>query len=243
MKKKPVFLLIHGFTGHPASWSWMQEQLRQAGFDTYAPTLSGHGTTPAALSWVRYQDWLDDVEQAFEKVQAEYETVFVAGLSMGGALSLYLAQKYDFKGLVCLATPVRVAPWKALAFRAVSLFKKWTYKKDGPDIHDRAARSIMRSYDAYPRRAGKEFLKLIRRVNRGLNHVTVPILIMHSRQDHTIPVDNARYLYEHVASEHKKIVLLENSYHILPLDFDKEIIRDEILAFAASIAKPEKATN
>ncbi len=217
----------------------MQTQLQQAGYDTVAPVLSGHGTTPAALSWVRYQDWLDDVEQALQKVQKEYETVFVAGLSMGGALSLYLAQRYQFTGLICLATPVRIPPVQAAAFWLISWVKKWTYKKDGPDIHDRRALTVMRSYDAYPKKAGREFLKLLRVVRNGLSKITVPILIMHSKQDHTIPVDNADLIYRSVSSKQKKLVILEKSYHILPLDFEKEIIRDEILTFAEGLLKPK----
>ena len=101
-------LFLHGFTGSPAELEWLQAQFDQLGFQTLLPTLCGHGTQPEAMLQCTYRDWLRDAENALNELRRQCKTVFVVGLSMGGALSLYLAAHHDFAGVVSMAAPVRL---------------------------------------------------------------------------------------------------------------------------------------
>ena len=57
-------LMIHGFTGSPASIRPWAEGLHQKGFTVLAPRLPGHGTTWDEMNETRWQDWYNEVERA-----------------------------------------------------------------------------------------------------------------------------------------------------------------------------------
>ena len=85
-------LLSHGFTGTTQSIRPWAEHLAAAGLTVRAPRLPGHGTTWQDMGTTTWQDWYDELERAFDDLRRRCESVFVMGLSMGGTLTLRLAQ-------------------------------------------------------------------------------------------------------------------------------------------------------
>jgi carboxylesterase len=67
-------------------------------------------------------------------------------------------------------------------------------------------------------------LLFLPRVRRGLGDVRCPILIMHGRKDHMVHPSNAQLIYDSVASTDKEIVWCERSYHVITLDFDRDMV-------------------
>ncbi|NED80030.1 alpha/beta fold hydrolase, partial [Streptomyces sp. SID11233] len=53
----------------------------------------GHGTRWQDLQVTGWEDWYAEVDRAFAELRERCATVFVAGLSMGGALALRLAER------------------------------------------------------------------------------------------------------------------------------------------------------
>ncbi len=233
----PGVLLLHGFTGSPAELSWFQEQFEQEGFVTELPTLCGHGRTPEALLQCTFRDWIDDAETALRALRQRCETVFVVGLSMGGALALHLAANFDFAAVATLAAPVKLSLFTELAARLLHPVLPWRQKPTGPDIRDREALKQLQSYWRYPTRAAVELFRLLRLVREELPRIRMPILIVHSRRDHSVPVANAQYIYSRVRSQRKKIRLFEKSYHIISADVEKEQIFEETRNFFNSLLK------
>src|SRR4051812_22326326 len=87
-------LVLHGFTGNPGSMRGVAEALAEAGFAVELPRLPGHGTTVEDMIPTGYQDWLGEAEAAYQRLAARCERVVVAGLSMGGALTVWLASDH-----------------------------------------------------------------------------------------------------------------------------------------------------
>jgi len=54
------------------------------GFTVALPRLAGHGTTPEDLEKRKYQEWIEDVEKAYQWLKERTSKRFVTGLSMGG---------------------------------------------------------------------------------------------------------------------------------------------------------------
>ena len=52
-----------------------------------------------------------------------------------------------------------------------------------------------------------------------------------SREDHVIPIASTKYTFSNISSQQKKIIWLENSYHVATLDYDKDIIIKESFDF------------
>ena len=224
-------LLIHGFTGSPGEMAWLGEELSERGFRTSLPVLCGHNDRPEQLAECTYKDWIRDAERALVPLRQQCSHVFVIGLSMGGALALHLAAHHAFDGVVTLAAPLQLSKIQEWTARILHPIYRWRKKRSGPDIRDKQQVPEFRSYDRYPLVAAVQLFKLLKSVRSDIHRITMPILILHSREDHTVPIENARQIYAAVQSRQKKLRLLERSYHILPRDVEKQSVRDEIITF------------
>jgi carboxylesterase len=102
----PGILLTHGFTGTPKEMRWMGEYLNQKhGFTCLGVRLTGHATRPEDMIRSRYTDWLASVEDGFHLLAGAAPRVYLAGLSMGGVLSLLAASSLPVHGVIAMATP------------------------------------------------------------------------------------------------------------------------------------------
>jgi carboxylesterase len=64
-----------------------------------------------------------------------------------------------------------------------------------------------------------------------LERVACPTLVFQSRDDHVVKPGNAEFIMAHLGTEEKRLIWLENSYHVATLDNDKELIAEETTAF------------
>ncbi len=87
-------LLCHGFTGSPQSLRPWAEHLAERGLTVSLPLLPGHGTRWEDMQVTGWQDWYAEVDRELRALRERCAQVFVAGLSMGGALALRLAAKH-----------------------------------------------------------------------------------------------------------------------------------------------------
>src|SRR3954463_14854829 len=85
-------LLVHGFTGSPASMKPWAQSLADQGYAVEVPLLPGHGTRWQDLNRAGWTDWYAEVEGAFARPRPACDAVVVSGLSMGGSLVLRLAE-------------------------------------------------------------------------------------------------------------------------------------------------------
>ncbi|HZZ97067.1 MAG TPA: alpha/beta fold hydrolase, partial [Jatrophihabitantaceae bacterium] len=85
-------LLSHGFTGTPASMRPWADHLASAGYTVRLPLLPGHGGTWQQTNQSRWPQWYAVIEAAFDELAGRCDTVFAAGLSMGGTLVTRLAE-------------------------------------------------------------------------------------------------------------------------------------------------------
>lgn len=212
-------LLIHGFTGSPAEMRLLGEHLWKQGYAVSAPLLPGHGTTVTEMNRCHWQDWTAAAENALQDLQERCDTVFVAGLSMGSLLTLYLAAQHkNLPGIVLYAPAV----WLSNASIYVTPLAKYliaTRPKSGKsDLTDPSAKSRIWSYDQEPVGAASELLRLILRVRRMLPQITCPLLIVHSTGDSRIHPQSAQRTCKRVHSTDCQIVTLENSGHCLTVD-------------------------
>ncbi|WP_010532014.1 alpha/beta fold hydrolase [Lentibacillus jeotgali] len=222
-------LVIHGFTGTTQSMHYLGKQLAEEGFTVFGPRLSGHGTDPEDMEQSTYHDWIETVETGLEKLQATCEEVFVAGLSMGGTLSLYLAENHpEIKGIM----PINAAT------HMPDLIKNYETLKDtdtqfvegiGSDIKQEGVEEL--AYKLTPVKSMKELISLSEMVKDKLPEITAPAMILSSAEDHVVPPENSREIYESISSSDREFVVLENSYHVATLDNDKELIAEKCVAF------------
>ncbi len=87
-------LLLHGLSDSPYSLRTLAHRLHDEGYSVLALRLPGHGTCPAALGQVVWQDWTAAVRVAVRGLRDALPPdagLSLVGYSNGGALSLHYA--------------------------------------------------------------------------------------------------------------------------------------------------------
>lgn len=228
-------LVVHGFTGSPGSLKYLVDFLGSNGLDVECPLLAGHGTHWADMNRQAWPNWVSDAEKALSVLKQRCNKVFVAGLSMGGAISLHLASEYDdVKGIVLINHALFFNRDPRIALIPILKFFVSSKASDGSDIKDPTQPTM--AYERIPIPAMHELMKLMKNVRRRLPGVKQPVLIFKSREDHVIPVRSAVYTDDHIGSENKELVWLDNSYHVATQDYDKDIINEKTLSFIRSLS-------
>ncbi len=226
------FLFIHGFTGAPYEGREIARRLHtELGFTVSVPLLPGHGTRPQDLLPVHWTDWYRAVREHYFTLKQQCERVFVCGQSMGGALVLHLASHHPVDGVISLAGAVFLKDWRLYLLPLARHILTYQHKSRGPDIRNKALKSQVPSYHKYPVKSVDQLLELLHHVRADLMEVTAPALLIHSRKDRTVTYQNLDYIYQHIASTQKQKVTLENSYHVISIDVEKETVYQEIKQF------------
>lgn len=231
-------LLLHGFTGSPASMRPMGRWLADRGMSVVGPRLPGHGTSIEDLAGTAWTDWEREAEAALTDLGGRCRDVIAVGLSMGGALALHLGTKHPdaLRGVVAI-NPYVQDP--RLAFASVGRLFMRTTKGVINDIKRPGQDEV--GYERIPVRALVPLSKLLRTVVAELPRMTLPLLVFSSGEDHTVKPANAQLVIERAGSARKELVRLENSYHVATLDHDAETIFERTLAFASGLVAPRRA--
>lgn len=252
-------LLLHGFTGNPASLRPLAETLTDAGLAVELPRLPGHGTTWRQLQRTGWRDWVREAQAGLTVLRDRTRAQVVVGLSMGGALALHLAQTLDHPGTDApgggtdaddrrpagLVGAVVINPWLRPTDPRAGLvpWLKWVLPATsgvGNDIAKPGGDEL--AYDRVPLRAVASVFELQRSVRTHLDAVRLPLLVLTSRQDHVIDPADSRLVMQRVGSDDVEQVMLADSYHVATLDYDADLIAEHTLRFVRRVAGvPESA--
>ncbi|QDP97626.1 alpha/beta fold hydrolase [Microlunatus elymi] len=244
-------LLIHGFTGSPASMRPWAEQLAAAGYRVRVPRLPGHGTSWQELNLTRWQDWYATVKRSYADLSVQTDKIVVCGLSLGGALALRLAARQRVRERRALhrsrrpGRPAEQSPTPLVGLCLVNpalhnadprlpllpLLKHLTGSVAG--ISNDIARPFADelAYNRTPLRALASMVQLWDLTIAGLHRVDQPILLFRSRHDHVVGPTSARILHERVSSTDVTEHELQKSFHVATLDYDADFIVSESLRF------------
>lgn len=216
-------LLCHGFTGSARSMRPWADHLVASGFRVSLPRLPGHGTSWQELNRTEWTDWYAEADRAFGVLRAECDRVFVAGLSMGGALCLRLAQQHGdaVAGLVLVNPCVNITDPRMRVLPVLCRLQP-SIDAIGNDIAKPGV-----DEGAYPRTplvALHSQTRMWADIRRNLARVDQPLLVYHSRVDHVVDPSSMSIIKAGVRSRHATYVTLERSYHVATLDHDAAVI-------------------
>ena len=207
-------LLLHGFTGSAAHMRPLGEALHQQGFTVMGINLPGHAQSMEAMGQTGWHEWLEAAKEAFRKLQDEYRYASVAGLSMGGCLTLLIAEQMHPTAAVTISAPMAVQnPLLPFAGIAAPFIKHimWRSREALPyRLDDR----YDYGYPGFPTKCGVDLNRLIRMARWDLHAVQCPLLIVQSRQDETISADSADVIAAGVSSRTVGMLWLENAPHV-----------------------------
>lgn len=227
-------LLVHGFTGSPASMRPWAEDLHARGYSVSVPLLPGHGTRWQDMQRTTFDDWYGEADAAFLKLQAEHDKVVVCGLSMGGLIGLNLALEHgrEISGLV-VVNPAVSTTRKDVKLLPVLKHVVPAFPAIGNDI----AKPGMdeHAYPKTPLKAAHSMFAAMDRTRARLEEITLPLLMLRSSVDHVLDPSSGRILMARVSSRDLEEVVLKNSFHVATLDNDAPVIFDRSAAFIARV--------
>ena len=226
-------LVVHGFTGAPQSMRGLAEAFAAAGFTVDLPLLPGHGTSVDDMITTTWADWSGAASASYAASAARTSKVVVAGLSMGGALTAWLAARHpEVAGIVCI-NPVVVRDQNVVDFATGALAEGTDrIPAIGNDVADPAGAE--KAYDATPLAPLVSLQEGVGELEPVLGDVTCPLLLMTSPQDHVVPPSNSDALAVAVAGPVERLSL-ERSYHVATLDYDRDLIAEHAVAFARKV--------
>jgi len=223
---KTGILLIHGFTGTPKEMRWMGEYLHAKGYTALGMRLTGHATRPENMIRSRWQDWLLSVEDGYNLLRTCTERIFVAGLSMGGVLSLTFASQFPVAGVVAMSTPYALPEdWRLKIVKPLSSVLPYIPKGDGGPSQGWVGTEWKQhvAYPQHPVRSIGELNQLMGAMRAALPQVEVPALIINARQDDYIIRDSAEKIYAALGSADKQLIWIDGSGHVLTEEPPREI--------------------
>lgn len=228
-------VVIHGFTGSVQGIAGWAQALATpdgdwAGARVVAPRLPGHGTSWQDLARMRWWDWYGAVEDAYLELAGQHKTVFVAGLSMGGALALHLAAQYSVAGVLA------VNPSIATTDRREALVTRlpWLVPSFPGIASDIAKPGVVElAYPRFSAQSAATLAGLWREVQRGLRRIDAPVLLMKSPLDHVAEPISADLIRRDVRDV--RIASLDRSYHVATLDYDADLIIAESRRFISTV--------
>ena len=228
-------LLCHGFTGNPASLRPWANRLAAEGFTVELPLLPGHGTTWQQMNRTTFDDWLGAVSSMLADLHRRCRSVVVGGLSMGGTLTLRLAELHgDSIAGIVLVNPAVMSLRREMKVLPVLKHLVPSLKGIADDIAKPGQSEF--GYDRTPLKAVDSLRKGWAETRADLHRVTGPVLLLHSRVDHVVEPENSVEILANIGSTDVTEIVLERSFHVATLDHDAELIFDTSVEFIRRVA-------
>ena len=247
-KTEKAVLLFHGLTGSPFEMKKYGDFLFKNGYDVFCYSFPGHGNRISEIETVTWQDWCRFAQNKYDTLRKNYEQFFASGLCLGAAMAIYLGEhNKDLTGIVALSTTLFLdgfcIPWTiSLLPFALNTIIRFYYTFPEDDCfgvkNERTRKSLAKitakaniGMDNYPLNCVDGLLKLSKNVRKNLRNVTCPILCIHSKYDNLSSIKGAKVVLNGVSSKIKKYIELNDSYHMVLYDNEKEFVMNSVKEF------------
>ena len=224
-------LVLHGFTGNPSSMRGVAEKLADAGLTVELPLLPGHGT-----SWTTWSPRAGPTgrrrpRRPTSTLAARCDRVAVVGLSMGGTLTCWLAERHpEISGIVADQPLGRAARRRASATGRARAARRRAPRSPRHRLGHRPARRRRARLRRHA--AGRRALALRGGRGRGARPRRHPLPgAAASRAARTTWCRRpTATCWRPRSADRCERVWLERSYHVATLDYDRDEIEDRTVS-------------
>jgi esterase/lipase len=178
-------LLTHGLTSSPYTMRHLAAFFQQNGFRVMVVLLPGHGTQPGDLLEVTWQEWAKTVAYGAYKLAEEVDEVYLAGYSIGGALSVYQSLRDSrVRGLFLFSPALKITRWAVLA----KLHKLYSWLIPSAKWVDIMPDRDIYKYESFTKNAAAQTYALTRKLNARLQQqkLDIPVFTIASEDDITV---------------------------------------------------------
>ncbi len=245
-------LMVHGFPSTPNVYEYSANSFFEHGYDSYAFLLPGFGTSIDDFKKTYFTQWFNFICRKFEDLKSQYDNVVIVGISMGGALTLKLGEKYSNTekaplAIIPISAPVifnslikdrKITKFNFYFARIVSILKKnlkVSICNRDEDGEDGSLRWI-----GYSGTFLQQSLSLVyaeKTIRKELYKITCPMFLIQNVNDKTVPYFNFPVIAKENNSKFfraKSIKMdgFKHTKHVLLLYFStQEELTDDIIEF------------
>jgi carboxylesterase len=247
-------LLLHGLASTAREFALVMHPLRRLGVTPVALEVDGytHGSLVAAIRW---EGW---VEAAVARVEAEIAAspgpFVLGGLCTGALLAVAAATRKPLPGLRGLALLSPLVSYDGWALPWWYRMRPLAYAlrmEDHFAMHERPpyglknermrqmVRTQMETQQATLCGPSRVSLRVIRESERLSRHAVptlarlgVPALVLHARDDEICRLASVQRAFGAIPPDMLRTVILENSYHMITADNDRQAVAMELARFA-----------
>jgi len=244
-KLKALIVLAHGIGEHSGRYAHVADYMARNDFALWACDHRGHGRSGGKRGHVEsFDDYIVDIDHLarIAKDRSPSNKAFLMGLSLGGLIAAYYAEKHpaELAGLVvsgpALAWKMKVPPAKVMIAKILSGIVP-TFSIDtglDPNLlsHDG---EVVRKYVEDPMvhkvvtaRWGTEFLRAQDETMLDANKLTLPCLVLQGGADGIVDPDATSRFFKRIGSADKTLKVYETFYHEVLNEPGKESVLGDI---------------
>ena len=257
--RRQAVVLLHGLCGSALEVRLFGRVLREHGYYVYTPRVPGYGLESRAAAPVgSFETWIECVSREVQRAGRMHGPVHLCGVSLGATLGLGVAahQLEELASLTLISTTLFFDGWNMTRWRFLlplacytPLGRLYCYRETPPyGVKNERVRAWIEGQLAsgqfadggaarIPTASLREADRLIRYVKRSLHHVRVPMLMIHARDDDIASLANLRFVARRVASPVVRQAVVEDSYHMIPLDNDRNLAALRTVQFFNGLAQ------
>ena len=249
-------MLLHGLLSTPREFFLISNALRCRGIRHDALAIPGYTAAGRKGLPTGWHTWIEAALIAIDKATAPDEPLILGGLCTGGLLAAHLALRLGprVRGLAMLSPTFsydgwglsKWRHWRHLAYllgidRFIRVPEREPFGIKNPRIRrwialEMRARSDSAAGPAHlPLWALKENEMLISVVRSQARLLDCPLLVVHAREDEITQLGSVEGFFEAVNAADKRLVVLEDSYHIITFDNERQRVADELSDFALRV--------
>lgn len=251
-KHNTAVLMIHGFPSTPSVYNYSATRFFEQGYDAYAYLLPGFGTSPEDFKKTYFNQWFNYICRKYEELKMQYDNVVILGISMGGAITLKMGEKYSGSdkaplAIVPISAPViynsllkdrKITNFNFYFARIIKIFKK--------NINVRISNRDEDGIDGEKRWLGysgtflPQSLSLVhaeKQIRKDLYKITCPMFAIHNVNDETVPFFNFPIIAKENNSNYfvAKVIKMDkvnHTKHVLLLYYSiQEELTNDIINF------------
>jgi len=245
-------LLSHGLLSTPREFGLIAGRLRARGITHRALEIPGYTLARRGSRRTPWREWVESAETCIGAAADRDHPVMLGGLCTGGLISAAIAlqRRRRVDGLVLISPTLAYDGWglprghflRHLGYwlgvdRFIRIREREPYGIKNPVVRKWIARAMRERASsaagpaALPLWALGESERLTEYVCRRVGELDCPTMVIHARDDEITQLTAVRVFFDALNVPEKRLVVLENSYHIATMDNDHGQVAEELAAF------------
>jgi len=230
-------ILVHGYMAAPEEIRPLADFLHKNGYNVYGVRLRGHGTAPEDLAIRNWEKWYDSASRAYIIMKNSVRTLSIAGFSMGGGIALLQAANKPgrFASVISINAPLQlrsmaskfspfVVAWNTMLTKInVDKWKMEFIENDPENKHINYVRN--------PVRGGYELEMLMRIMEKRLQDVTDPSLIIQASDDPVVDPMSGREIFDKLGTNEKQFLMVKANHHGILRGQGADEVNAKVLTF------------